>query len=332
MNGVLFSNASFVIIDIDIAVLNMLVKPMKAGVTATVLMDCCHSGSVLDLPYVFGSDDRHMKREEKFDMSVVKTGVRKEIVSEKEWVEKKNLRKKESKEIQKKAQKRAEREEEKRMCGPKLAPNGQPVLPSRPAPAKPPPPPTRKERPVPKAKPQAKPRGESKQNSNTQPSSPTRSNGGPTTVENDSPQKQSHKFKMPNQNRKPVKQEQSPEGINQSSDDHPSSPTKSNDATATKEPQKQSHKFKMPNQNKKPVKQEQAPEGINQSSDDHPSSPTKSNDATATKEENDSLPKQQAHKFKMPKKNKKPIKQQEQAPDGATTEDDGDDPKKCVIM
>jgi len=37
----------------DYSLFNRFVKPMAAGVTVTCVMDCCHSGSVLDLPYSF---------------------------------------------------------------------------------------------------------------------------------------------------------------------------------------------------------------------------------------------------------------------------------------
>ena len=33
------------------------VKPMKKGVTVTCVMDCCHSGTVLDLPYQYVAND-----------------------------------------------------------------------------------------------------------------------------------------------------------------------------------------------------------------------------------------------------------------------------------
>ena len=44
----------------DDDLLKHLVKPMSAGVTMTCLMDCCHSGTVLDLPYRFVADGDHV--------------------------------------------------------------------------------------------------------------------------------------------------------------------------------------------------------------------------------------------------------------------------------
>jgi tRNA(Leu) C34 or U34 (ribose-2'-O)-methylase TrmL len=111
----------------------MLVKPMKGGVTATVLMDCCHSGTVLDLPYKFAATDRHMRREEGFNMDVVTEPIRKEKVSEADAREAKKQRQKAAKEKEKADERRAQRAEDNYMVGPKLAPNGQPVLPTRPA-------------------------------------------------------------------------------------------------------------------------------------------------------------------------------------------------------
>uniref|UniRef100_A0A7S1VWZ7 Peptidase C14 caspase domain-containing protein n=1 Tax=Grammatophora oceanica TaxID=210454 RepID=A0A7S1VWZ7_9STRA len=45
----------------DDDILKVLVRPMRAGVTTTVLVDACHSGTVLDLPYRFGADDSEMR-------------------------------------------------------------------------------------------------------------------------------------------------------------------------------------------------------------------------------------------------------------------------------
>ncbi len=42
----------------------MLVVPMKAGVFVTSVMDCCHSGTVCDLPYNFIADGEHEGMEE----------------------------------------------------------------------------------------------------------------------------------------------------------------------------------------------------------------------------------------------------------------------------
>ena len=52
---------------IDDDILDIFVKRMKGGVTCTVVMDCCHSGSVLDLPYYYSANDKGgMKMEKKF--------------------------------------------------------------------------------------------------------------------------------------------------------------------------------------------------------------------------------------------------------------------------
>lgn len=52
---------------IDDDILRYLIKPMRKGVHCTLLMDCCHSGTVADLPYKIGADDLKMCLEPNFD-------------------------------------------------------------------------------------------------------------------------------------------------------------------------------------------------------------------------------------------------------------------------
>lgn len=59
-------------------VLKMLVKPMRKGVNTTVIIDCCHSGSALDLPYESEAVNGkvRMNRQNGFNMDIVTEAVR----------------------------------------------------------------------------------------------------------------------------------------------------------------------------------------------------------------------------------------------------------------
>ncbi|GFH57094.1 metacaspase [Chaetoceros tenuissimus] len=60
-------NKSGLIRDDDL--LTTLVVPMKKGVFVTAIMDCCHSGTILDLPFNFKADGEmdHMVADENYD-------------------------------------------------------------------------------------------------------------------------------------------------------------------------------------------------------------------------------------------------------------------------
>ncbi|CAJ1950634.1 unnamed protein product [Cylindrotheca closterium] len=57
---------------VDDEVFNVLVKPMKRDVQVTVLMDCCHSGTALDLPYEMDATDTAMHSNDTFNMGLLK--------------------------------------------------------------------------------------------------------------------------------------------------------------------------------------------------------------------------------------------------------------------
>lgn len=44
---------------------------MPAGVNCTGLMDCCHSGTVLDLPYRFGANEDKMHFDQGFNLNSI---------------------------------------------------------------------------------------------------------------------------------------------------------------------------------------------------------------------------------------------------------------------
>lgn len=55
----------------DDALVKILVKPLKAGVFVTSLMDCCHSGTILDLPYSFKAGETDMHEVEGFNFGKI---------------------------------------------------------------------------------------------------------------------------------------------------------------------------------------------------------------------------------------------------------------------
>jgi len=52
---------------VDDDILRLLVKPLKAGVVLTCVVDSCHSGTVLDLPYRYTGHGDEMERDFGFD-------------------------------------------------------------------------------------------------------------------------------------------------------------------------------------------------------------------------------------------------------------------------
>jgi hypothetical protein len=124
---------------VDDDILKMLVKPMKKGVHCTVLMDCCHSGTVLDLPYKLAAGQTKSKREVGFDTEIVREAVRprKKTMEEIKAIKKQRTKKEAQERKRQEAAAKGSNdnnngeEPEEVVVGPKLAPNGQPVLPIR---------------------------------------------------------------------------------------------------------------------------------------------------------------------------------------------------------
>jgi len=56
---------------LDDDVFKILVKPMRKGVNVTVLMDCCHSGTALDLPFEMNATDTSMHTNDGFNFDLL---------------------------------------------------------------------------------------------------------------------------------------------------------------------------------------------------------------------------------------------------------------------
>ena len=54
---------------VDDWIYNEFVKKIPAGVHVVALVDCCHSGTAMDLPYVCGAGDSEIRRDEGFKSS-----------------------------------------------------------------------------------------------------------------------------------------------------------------------------------------------------------------------------------------------------------------------
>lgn len=117
---------------VDDDILEILVKPLKTGVNTTVLIDCCHAGTVFDLPYTFGADDDKMSREKGFNFQDGSTPI--DLDYEKEKTKKKKLTPKEEEKKTKKKKKKKEKEEEEDEKKKKKGKDGPPEAPPRDAP------------------------------------------------------------------------------------------------------------------------------------------------------------------------------------------------------
>lgn len=69
---------------VDDDILKNLIKPMSEGVHCTIIMDCCHSGTVADLPYKFGADDAQPQLETGFNMETTDEILAREALEAKE--------------------------------------------------------------------------------------------------------------------------------------------------------------------------------------------------------------------------------------------------------